>query len=157
MGKKYVLLLFCIIFTVKAYTVSPVHGVWMSAESYKLWQIAGGNIYEQGRGVPQEFTIDGKSYVGFHHTPRIRNDRLLAGDGGWWDIRFFEKSDNRIIYHLSSVERPDSIGTISIILIAEDVIYFESYYGDDNFIAEIRYSSLNFGQEFLYHRVRVSF
>ena len=154
MKNRGAVLLFWFLCALSAYAESPVHGIWLDEEVYTTWQRLGGNVYETGEGLPYERNIEGKMYVYFSYQTIIRNDLFRAGDSGSWDILFFEESVDRIIYHLASCFEKDSGGTITIILIAEDIIYFDSYQGDDNFVREVRHSSLRFGEEYRCYRVR---
>ena len=155
MKNRCVLLLFCLLFTVSAYTESPVHGPWIRSGVYNLWQNAGRPVYERGEGMPIEVTVDGKVYIGFVHPLLITNSQLAAFDSGIWEILFFEEIGGRIIYHLSSLLVENAIGTVTIVLVDEDIMYFELYQGDDNFVESIRIATLDFGREHLLRRIRV--
>jgi hypothetical protein len=47
------------------------------------------------------------------------------------------------------------MGTVTIVFVDEDIIYFESCQGDSDFIREIRGTTIGFGQEHLLQRIRV--
>jgi hypothetical protein len=148
-------LLFWLPFAANVFAQSPAHGSWAEAELYTAWEKAGKPIFERDQGTLFESTFDGKTYVIFNHNPLITDTHLRAGDSGLWRIISFEENGNRVIYSLTSVDVENSGGTITVVMTGEDTMYFESYDGDDNFIAEVRFSSLRFGEAFLHYRVRV--
>ena len=157
---RYVFLFFfSLLFATKVVVaVSPAHGIWMHYESYSLWRNNGSPVYEIGKGQPWEWIINSRSYIGFAHNLLISNNVLAPFDGITWDILSFEGNGNIVIYHLASIWEENSRGTVTVLFVGADTIFFESYQGDDNFIEEIRNSSLRFffSDDFLFRRVRLT-
>ena len=168
MKNKILFLLFWLPFTANIFAQSPAHGIWMEDITYTQWQKDdNGLIYREGidspppPGVqlPQEWTVDGIVYIGFINPMYISNDLFSAGgfDGGMdWSILSYEENGNRVAYNLVSLEPENRTGTgaVTIVMVDDGTMYFESCDGDDNFVRTMNVI-FEFGQEHPYHRVRV--
>jgi hypothetical protein len=141
---------------------SPVHGVYWSNQRYADWKNDGSPVFGEDQGdhttwpFPYINRIDGRAYLTLGNLITISNTIMSPTDGGSWKILSSEENGNRVVFHLESLLParflPEGTGgTVTVILVDEDTIYFESYEGNDDFSQEIRV--FPFGPEHLLHRV----
>ena len=153
---KILFLLFWLPFAANVFAQSPAHGAWWSHGTYTNWNNDGRPVYDPDKGevyeLPRVNRIDGIAYLSYAYTYlTITNEEFRPGDGIFWNIVSYEKDDGKVIYRLAS-RMSEAKGTITVAFIDENTMSLDTFDGDDNFVAEVKYSSLpRFGE--LLHRV----
>jgi hypothetical protein len=146
-AKINVIILLCITVFCCIANDYQVEGVWIYKELYDNWK----KNTDDELIVSSDININGNIFIGLPHSIII-SDEYMNVPGAMWKIDKIEKNGNKVKIFLSSSMGMNFQGYLEISFLANDLIYFSGYGGDNGFIVNCEQSFLLFGKGNIYNR-----